>query len=122
MIEVRTLRDGAQDPNEVADALIRYFDGARESLLAAIYDIHLSAEIEARGRDALRAAAGRGVEIRVVIEQEDAGPRPAPRAAADRARGARGRALPDARGLDARRPDASQVRRPGRAHGSRPAR
>ena len=80
MIEVRTLRDGAQDPNEIADALIRYFDGARESLLAAIYDIHLSAEIEARGRDALRAAAGRGVEIRVVIEQEDAGrdPLPAP--------------------------------------------
>jgi phosphatidylserine/phosphatidylglycerophosphate/cardiolipin synthase-like enzyme len=80
MIEIRTLRDGAQDPNEVAAGLIRTFDGARESLLAAIYDIHLSAEIEQRGRDALRAAADRGVEIRLVIEQEEEGrdPLPAP--------------------------------------------
>jgi phosphatidylserine/phosphatidylglycerophosphate/cardiolipin synthase-like enzyme len=80
MIDVHTLRDGAQDPNEIADALIQYFDSARESLLAAIYDIHLSDEIETRGRDALRAAAARGVEIRLVIEQEDEGrdPLPAP--------------------------------------------
>ena len=87
MIEVRTLRDGGQDPAEVADALIAFFDGAQRSLHAAIYDIRLSHEIEQRGRDALRRAAGRGVDIRLVIEQEEEGRDPfLPRLAPSRTR------------------------------------
>jgi phosphatidylserine/phosphatidylglycerophosphate/cardiolipin synthase-like enzyme len=80
VIAIHTLTDGGQEPDGVADLLIRTFDGARGSLHAAIYDIHLSAEIEARGRDALHAAEARGVAIRLVIEEEEEGrdPLPAP--------------------------------------------
>lgn len=80
MIELRTLRDGGQDPAEIADALIAFFDGARESLHVAIYDIRVSDEVEARARDALRRAVERGVDVQLVFELEEEGrdPLPAP--------------------------------------------
>lgn len=80
MIELRTLRDGGQDPREIADALIGFVDAAERSLHGAIYDIRLSAATEARVRDALRRAVERGVDVRLVYELEEEGrdPLPAP--------------------------------------------
>jgi phosphatidylserine/phosphatidylglycerophosphate/cardiolipin synthase-like enzyme len=81
VIHVHTLRDGGQDPAEVADALIAFFAGAQESIHAAVYDIRVSDEMEARGRAALRRAAEeRGVDVKLVFELEEEGrdPLPAP--------------------------------------------
>ena len=81
VIELVTLRDRGQDAHDVADRLIELFAGARESIHAAVYDIRVSDEVEARGRAELRRAAEeRGVEVRLVYELEDEGrdPLPAP--------------------------------------------
>src|SRR5262245_40984650 len=71
VIELRTLRDGGQDPAEIADALISFFGAARSSLHAAIYDIKVSEEIEARGRAELRRVADGGVDVKLVFELDD---------------------------------------------------
>ena len=80
MIELRTLRDGGQDPAEIAQALIAFFAAARSSLHAAVYDIRVSDEVEARGRAELRKVAAEGVDVRLVYELDDEArdPLPAP--------------------------------------------
>ena len=79
-IQLLTLRDGGQDPEEVANTLISFFAGAQESLHAAIYDIRVGENILARGRSELRRAVDRGVDVRLVYELEEEGrdPLPAP--------------------------------------------
>ncbi len=78
MITLHTLSDGGQTAESVANELIAYFDGAHESLHAAIYDIRLQHEIEHRGRAALLSAFERGTEIRLVYELDDATRDPLP--------------------------------------------
>jgi phosphatidylserine/phosphatidylglycerophosphate/cardiolipin synthase-like enzyme len=79
-IQLVTLTDGGQDPAEIATALIAFFSDAQTSLHAAVYDIRVSDQIEARGRAELRRAEARGVDVRLVFELEDEGrdPLPAP--------------------------------------------
>jgi phosphatidylserine/phosphatidylglycerophosphate/cardiolipin synthase-like enzyme len=71
VIDVRTLTDGGQTPESVADQLIAFFDGATSSLHAAVYDVRVEGVTEARGQAALRAAHERGVDIRLVYELEE---------------------------------------------------
>jgi phosphatidylserine/phosphatidylglycerophosphate/cardiolipin synthase-like enzyme len=81
VIELMTLRDGGQDPSEVADALISFFGEAQSSLHAAVYDIRVSEEVEERGRAELRKVANeRDVDVRLVYELEEGreDPLPAP--------------------------------------------
>jgi phosphatidylserine/phosphatidylglycerophosphate/cardiolipin synthase-like enzyme len=70
LIEVRTLRDGGQTAEEIAEALFGFLDGAEHSLDIAIYDIRIREAIEQRGRDVLRRAVERGVKVRLVYELE----------------------------------------------------
>jgi phosphatidylserine/phosphatidylglycerophosphate/cardiolipin synthase-like enzyme len=78
VIEFRTLRDGGQDPSEIADALISFFGGAQSSLHAAVYDIRVSEEVEERGRAELRRVAAHGVDVRLVYELDDEARDPVP--------------------------------------------
>ncbi len=80
MIEIRTLRDGGQTAEEIADALFGFLEKATESLDIAMYDIRVRQAIEQRGRDVLRRAVERGVKVRLVYELEEEGrdPLPAP--------------------------------------------
>ncbi len=80
MIHVRTLTDGGQTADEVANELFSFLSAAERSLDIAIYDIRVRAELEQKGRDILRAAVDRGVRVRIVyeIEREGRDPLPAP--------------------------------------------
>ena len=80
MIELRTLRDGGQTAQEIADELFRFLEQAEHSLDIAIYDIRVGEAIERSGRDVLQRAVQRGVKVRLVYELEEEGrdPLPAP--------------------------------------------
>ena len=80
MIEIRTLRDGGQTAQEIADELFRFLEQAERSLDIAIYDIRVGEAIERSGRDVLQRAVERGVKVRLVYELEEEGrdPLPAP--------------------------------------------
>lgn len=80
MIDVRTLTDGGQTPEEVARAIAAYLDAARESLDIALYDVRLHDETEDIVRAALVGAWERGVRVRLVynLDREDRVPVPPP--------------------------------------------
>jgi phosphatidylserine/phosphatidylglycerophosphate/cardiolipin synthase-like enzyme len=65
-IEARTLSDGGQTAAEVAGWLVRFVEPAQHSLDLALYDLRLSAPVAAVVGDAFRAAAARGVAVRVI--------------------------------------------------------
>jgi phosphatidylserine/phosphatidylglycerophosphate/cardiolipin synthase-like enzyme len=69
-LEFRFLQDGAQSPADVAAELVAFLDTATESLEVAIYDFEAGAGATAAVADALEAAAGRGVRVRVVFNVE----------------------------------------------------
>jgi phosphatidylserine/phosphatidylglycerophosphate/cardiolipin synthase-like enzyme len=69
-LEFRFLQDGAQSPADVAAELVAFLDTARESLDVAIYDFEARTGATAAVADALEAAAGRGVRVRVVFNVE----------------------------------------------------
>jgi phosphatidylserine/phosphatidylglycerophosphate/cardiolipin synthase-like enzyme len=80
VIEVRTLTDGGQKPEEVARAIAAYLDAARESLDIALYDLRLQDETADIVRGALVGARERGVRVRLVYnrDREDRVPVPPP--------------------------------------------
>jgi phosphatidylserine/phosphatidylglycerophosphate/cardiolipin synthase-like enzyme len=80
VIEVRTLTDGGQKPEEVARAIAAYLDAARESLDIALYDLRLQDETADIVRGALVGARERGVRVRLVynLDREDRVPVPPP--------------------------------------------
>ena len=69
-IEVEFLDDGGQSAGAVAERLISFLAEARTTIDVAIYDFDARVGATARIADALEAAAGRGVAIRVVFNQE----------------------------------------------------
>ena len=77
-IDVRTLRDGGQTNVDTARAVAAFLDGARRSLDLAHYDLHLGAETAEIVGGAVRAAAGRGVAVRIVYNVDHRNPIPVP--------------------------------------------
>lgn len=73
-IEARTLLQGAQSAEEVGADVAGFLDGARRSLDLALYDVRLPGEVGDRIAGALRAAAERGVSVRLAynLDRDDA--------------------------------------------------
>jgi phosphatidylserine/phosphatidylglycerophosphate/cardiolipin synthase-like enzyme len=66
MIELRELTDGGQEPLAVARELAAFIAPAQRTLELALYDVRLVEPQAAVVVDAVRAAAARGVAVRVV--------------------------------------------------------
>jgi phosphatidylserine/phosphatidylglycerophosphate/cardiolipin synthase-like enzyme len=77
-IEIHTLTDGGQQPQEVARLVAGFLDGAQGTLDIAQYDFNLGADTGAIVGDAIRRAAGRGVEIRFLYNVDHGLPIPVP--------------------------------------------
>jgi phosphatidylserine/phosphatidylglycerophosphate/cardiolipin synthase-like enzyme len=78
VIEVRTLHDGGQRPDEVAGWIAEFVAGAQRSLDLAQYDFHLQPNTAALIGGAIRDAAARGVEVRFVYNLDHRNPIPVP--------------------------------------------
>ena len=70
MIEIQPLHPGRQTALEVAQRAVAFLDEARESLDLALYDVRLPGEPGDLIAGALRAAAGRGVAVRIVYNAD----------------------------------------------------
>jgi phosphatidylserine/phosphatidylglycerophosphate/cardiolipin synthase-like enzyme len=75
---VRTLTDGGQEALEVAHALAAWLDEAQETLDVAQYDFNLVRETAEIVGGALRAAAARGVAVRILYNVDHRNPIPVP--------------------------------------------
>jgi hypothetical protein len=64
-IEERTLLDGGQTAQDVGAGLISWLGEARQSLDVALYDVRLPGAVGDAVADAIRAAAARGVAVRI---------------------------------------------------------
>ena len=64
-----TLTDGGQEADAIAAEVIAYLDGARTSLDLALYDLRLPGEVGDRVAAAIKAAAARGVQVRIVFNE-----------------------------------------------------
>ena len=80
MHEVFTLTDGGQPAEVIAGRVTSFLAGARRSLDLALYDVRLPGAVGDAVADAIRAAHARGVQVRIVFNQderpEDDGERP----------------------------------------------
>jgi phosphatidylserine/phosphatidylglycerophosphate/cardiolipin synthase-like enzyme len=78
VLEVRTLEEGAQRPEAIAEPLIAWISGARRSLDLALYDVRLPGPVGDAVADALRATMRRGVRVRIAYNDDTPGPDPRP--------------------------------------------
>jgi phosphatidylserine/phosphatidylglycerophosphate/cardiolipin synthase-like enzyme len=69
-LEIEFLTDGGQTAASVADELGAFIASAEQSLHVAIYDFDAAAPGASRVARALEAAAGRGVQVRLVFNLE----------------------------------------------------
>jgi phosphatidylserine/phosphatidylglycerophosphate/cardiolipin synthase-like enzyme len=70
VIEERTLVDGGQTAEAIAAALVAWLDAARHSLDVALYDVRLPGAVGDAVADSIRAAAARGVAIRIAFNED----------------------------------------------------
>ena len=70
MIAERILHDGGQTAEEVAAWLLPWLGEARSSLDIALYDVRLPGPVGDAMADALRAAAARGVAVRIAFNED----------------------------------------------------
>lgn len=70
-LAVRTLTDGGQTAEEVAEEVIAFIDAARRSLDLALYSVRLPGEVGDRTAHAIRAAARRGVAVRILYNEPE---------------------------------------------------
>jgi phosphatidylserine/phosphatidylglycerophosphate/cardiolipin synthase-like enzyme len=77
-IEIRTLTDGGQKAVDVAKQVVSFVGEARRSLDLAQYDFHLGAETAALVGGAIKAAAARGVAVRMIYDVGHRNPIPVP--------------------------------------------
>jgi phosphatidylserine/phosphatidylglycerophosphate/cardiolipin synthase-like enzyme len=70
VIEERALLDGGQTAEEVAQLLIAWLNDARRSLDVALYDVRLPGAVGDAVAEAIRAAAARGVAVRIAFNQD----------------------------------------------------
>lgn len=73
-IETFTLSDGGQRAEDVARRAAEFISGARDSLELALYDVRLPGPAGEIVAASLRAAAGRGVRIRLVYNVDSERP------------------------------------------------
>jgi phosphatidylserine/phosphatidylglycerophosphate/cardiolipin synthase-like enzyme len=80
MLDVRTHTDGGQTAEAVGERVVAWISAARETLDLALYDVRLPGAVGDAVAGAIRAAAARGVRVRIAFNQderpEDDGPRP----------------------------------------------
>src|SRR4051812_26149135 len=72
-VNVTTLTDGAQRADDVAAPLIAFLEGARRSLDLALYDVRLPGPVGDAVAGAIRAAAARGVQVRIAFNEDHPG-------------------------------------------------
>jgi phosphatidylserine/phosphatidylglycerophosphate/cardiolipin synthase-like enzyme len=77
-IETRTLTDGGQQAVDVAKQVVSFLGEARRSLDLAQYDFHLGPETAALVGGAIKAAAARGVAVRMIYDVGHRNPIPVP--------------------------------------------
>ena len=79
-VEVRTLTDGGQPAEETAHALAAFLAAAQRTLEIAVYDFHLTPDLEAIVAGELEAAQKRGVAVRLAynVDHPAVIPVPAP--------------------------------------------
>src|SRR5258708_6812910 len=70
-IVVRTLTDGGQTAEDIAEMLVGFLDGAHSSLDLALYDVRLPGPVGDRVATAIRGAAARGVAVRIAFNLEE---------------------------------------------------
>jgi phosphatidylserine/phosphatidylglycerophosphate/cardiolipin synthase-like enzyme len=70
VIEERTLVDGGQTAEAIAAALVAWLDTARHSLDVALYDVRLPGAVGDVVADSIRAAAARGVAVRIAFNED----------------------------------------------------
>jgi phosphatidylserine/phosphatidylglycerophosphate/cardiolipin synthase-like enzyme len=78
VIDVRTLGDGGQTAAEVAGWIAEFVGDAKRDLDLAQYDFHLKPETAAVVGGAIKAAAARGVRVRIVYNVDFRNPIPVP--------------------------------------------
>jgi phosphatidylserine/phosphatidylglycerophosphate/cardiolipin synthase-like enzyme len=69
-IEVLTLTDGGQKAEEIAERVASFLRPARTSLELALYDVRLPDPVGSIVADELRAASGRGVQVRLLYNED----------------------------------------------------
>ena len=74
MIELRTLTDGGQTPEQIASELEAFLAPAHTTLELALYDVRLSGGVGDRIRAALLGAQARGVSVRIAYNVDHPGP------------------------------------------------
>src|SRR6266536_1215586 len=74
VIQIRTLTDGGQSPAEIARLLASFLEPAEQTLDIAIYDVNLADETEQIVLGTLRAAAARGVRVRLLYNVDNRPP------------------------------------------------
>ena len=77
-LELVELTDGGQRAEDIAARIVGFVDAARSTLELALYDVRLPGEIGDRVAGAIRAAAARGVEVRLAYNQDHGKPIPVP--------------------------------------------
>lgn len=77
-LEVSFLQDGAQTADQVVAELAAFVGGAQQTLDVAIYDLNLSGGPADQLRQAIQAAASRGVAIRMLYNVDFPNPIPVP--------------------------------------------
>jgi phosphatidylserine/phosphatidylglycerophosphate/cardiolipin synthase-like enzyme len=70
VIAERTLLDGGQTADDVAGQLVPWLGEARHSLDIALYDVRLPGPVGDLVADAIRAAAARGVAVRIAFNAD----------------------------------------------------
>ena len=113
-IGIRTLTDGGQQPRRWRASSPSSSRAAQRSLDLAQYDFHLGAETSAVVGGAIRDAHARGVAVRIVYNVDHANPIPVPPPPEPDAQLIASLGVPAKRDRGRPRPDAPQVRRPGR--------
>jgi len=77
-IEVVTLEDGAQRPEDIAARLVAWLGAARESLDLALYDVRLPGRVGDDVAGAITGARDRGVSVRIMFNQDEREEEPRP--------------------------------------------
>src|SRR3954469_2354229 len=77
-IRIRTLTDGGQRPPEIAREVAEFLGAAKKSLDLAQYDSSLGPETREVVAGAIRDAAARGVEVRILYNVDHVNPIPVP--------------------------------------------
>src|SRR3954451_2592382 len=72
-MDATTLTDGGQRAEYVAERLIAFVAAARRSLDLALYDVRLPGAVGDAVADAIRAAAARGVQVRIAFNEAHPG-------------------------------------------------